>query len=218
MRHWHRSPSSPVFPREGGESSTPQPLGSIMTASGILDRPVKPDDDSVCVVADTPSRSRGAFRPSFAWSLRPLVQEGAGKTGCRLAPAVRCAKDVAQKNRTAAYRCNRTLGLPCAVVGRLMPRSPGSRTFLLASLAPRIDDAVHPVGLAHISAKGLTVATTARTTRFCRTQLIRLRQEASPDFSAARPHVATGSQGLPALPLASRARRCRVHRNPARIS
>src|SRR3954452_24292672 len=50
-----------------------------------------------------------------------------------------------------------------------MPCSPGSRTFLLASLAPRIDDAVRPVGLAHTSAKGLTVATTARTTRFCRT-------------------------------------------------
>jgi len=63
----------------------------------------------------------------------------------------------------------KTPGLPCAMVGRLMPGSPGSRTFPLASLAPRIDDAVRPVGLAHISAKGLTVATTARTTRFCRT-------------------------------------------------
>ena len=31
-----------------------------------------------------------------------------------------------------------------------MPCSPGSRTFLLASLAPRIDDAVRPVGLARI--------------------------------------------------------------------
>jgi len=51
-----------------------------------------------------------------------------------------------------------------------MPRSPGSRTFLLASLTPRIDDAVRPVGLARISATGLTVATTARTTRFCRTR------------------------------------------------
>ena len=76
---------------------------------------------------------------------------------------------------------------------------PGAE-FLLASLALRIDDAVRPVGLARISARGLTVATTARTTRFCRTQLIRLRQEASPDFGAARPHEASGSQGLPALP------------------
>ena len=47
-------------------------------------------------------------------------------------------EDVAQKNRTAAYRCSQSLGLPCAMVGRLMPCSPGSRTFLLASLASRI--------------------------------------------------------------------------------
>ena len=72
--------------------------------------------------------------------------------------------------------------------------------FPLASLAPPIDDAVRPVGLAHISAKGLTVATTVRTTRFCRTQHIRLRQEASPDFGAVRLHAAADSQGLPALP------------------
>src|SRR3954470_24292187 len=47
-------------------------------------------------------------------------------------------ENVAQKNRTAAYRCSQSLGLPCAMVGRLMPCSPGSRTFLLASLASRI--------------------------------------------------------------------------------
>src|SRR3569832_388254 len=40
--------------------------------------------------------------------------------------------------------------------------------FPLASLAQRID-AVCPDGLARISADSLTVATTARTTRFCRT-------------------------------------------------
>ncbi|KGJ67711.1 hypothetical protein BJA5080_01391 [Bradyrhizobium diazoefficiens SEMIA 5080] len=87
-----------------------------------------------CQTADTPFRSRGACRPSFAPSLHPLSQEGAGKAGCRLAPAVRCAKSTRRKNRTAAYRCSQSLGLPCAVVGRLMPCSPGSRTFPLASL------------------------------------------------------------------------------------
>lgn len=34
--------------RAGGASSTPQPLGSITIASGILDRPVEPDDDTAC--------------------------------------------------------------------------------------------------------------------------------------------------------------------------
>ncbi|MCS3728817.1 hypothetical protein FHR88_003861 [Bradyrhizobium betae] len=112
------------------------------------------------------------------------------------------ARNGAQRDRTAAYRCRRSLGLPCAMVGRLMPCSPGSRTFLLASLAPRIDDAVRPVGLAHISAKGLTVATTAKTTRFCRTLQRR---------SSARGHGLTGTT-RPAR--TSRARRCRVHRRP----
>jgi hypothetical protein len=37
------------------------------------------------------------------------------------------ARIVAQRDRTAAYRWCQSLGLPCAVVGRLMPCSPGSR-------------------------------------------------------------------------------------------
>jgi hypothetical protein len=74
--------SSNVIPREGGESSTPWRLGSKTTATGILDRPVKPGDDSERVDADTPSPSRGAIRPSFASSLHPQIQEGAGKAGC----------------------------------------------------------------------------------------------------------------------------------------
>ncbi|MET4762976.1 hypothetical protein ABH975_006057 [Bradyrhizobium ottawaense] len=72
-------------------------------------------------LTDTPSRPRGAFRPSFASTLHPPIQEGAGKAGCRFAPAVRCAKCTRRKNRTAAYRWCRSLGLPCAMVGRLMP-------------------------------------------------------------------------------------------------
>jgi hypothetical protein len=47
--------------------------------------------------ADTPSQSRGTKCPSFARSLHPLIQEGAGKAGCRLAPTVRCAKAHAEK-------------------------------------------------------------------------------------------------------------------------
>jgi len=73
---WAGSPDDTVIPREGGESSTPRPLGSITAVSGILDRPVEPGDDSECVVTDTPSRPRGAIRPSFALSLHPLCPRG----------------------------------------------------------------------------------------------------------------------------------------------
>ena len=102
-------------------------------------------------------RSRGWMSPSFASSFRPLVREGAGKAGCRPAPAVRCAKCTRRKNRTAAYRCGRTPGLPCAVVGRLMPCSPGSRCFFLASLTLAEVAGTAPVGT-RPHPQGLTVA------------------------------------------------------------
>jgi hypothetical protein len=57
---------------------------------------------------------------------RPQAKRAQGRPGAGLAPTVRCAQ-VAQKDCTAAYRCGRTPGLPCAMVGRLMPCSPGSR-------------------------------------------------------------------------------------------
>src|SRR4051812_21862579 len=43
-----------------------------------------------------------------------------------MAPAVHCAKSTRRKNRTAAYRWCQSLGLPCAMIGLLMPCSPGS--------------------------------------------------------------------------------------------
>jgi hypothetical protein len=41
-------PKSPLYPAHAG-SSTPRLVGSITDVSGILDRPVKPDDDDVRV-------------------------------------------------------------------------------------------------------------------------------------------------------------------------
>jgi hypothetical protein len=72
--------------------------------------------------------------------------------------------------------------------------------FVLASVTSRIDDAACPVGLP-APPQGLTVATTARTTRFCRTQASRLapgllRQKASQASSAVRTtRLASGSRG-----------------------
>src|ERR1700759_698018 len=65
--------------------------------------------------ADTASHPRGLSRPSFVWSPPPQLKEGAGKTGCRLAPAVHCAmvalREAAQRHTGEA----KTSGLPCAV-------------------------------------------------------------------------------------------------------
>src|SRR5712671_5373238 len=51
---------------------------------------------------NTPSRSRGAMHPRFAFISRPLKTEGAGNAGCALHPRsrVQCAQEV----RTRAYR------------------------------------------------------------------------------------------------------------------
>ena len=93
-----------------------------------------------------------------------------------------------------------------------MPCSPGSRTFLLASLTSRIGDAVDPVGRSTPPRKldrsndgqDHTVLPYARPA--CSPHdlpaLSTLPEECwrdEPD-SAARPHAAASSQGLPALP------------------
>jgi hypothetical protein len=56
----------------------------------------------------------------------PSIERAQGRPGAGWHPRS-AARNVAQKDRAAAYRCSRTHGLPCAVVGRRMPCSPGSR-------------------------------------------------------------------------------------------
>jgi hypothetical protein len=101
---------------------------------GILDRPVKPGDDRESVAADTTSRSRGAFRPSFALSLHPQIQEGAGKAGCRLAPAVRCAKSTRRKTAQQHTGVANHSAFPARWLDGLCRALPGAE-FVLASLA-----------------------------------------------------------------------------------
>ncbi len=104
-----------------------------------------------------------------------------------------------------------------------------SREPTIPSGLPRpanLDDAVCPVGLARTFAKDLTVATTARTTRFCRThgppcrrsipelrrQSRKLTDETKPDSAVVRTRLRT-HRDYPPCPHLS-CRRCRVHRNP----
>jgi hypothetical protein len=76
-----------------------------------------------------PSHSRGAFRPSVARSCDPLRSKRAqGRPGAGIAPAVRCAKSTRKGTAQQHTGGAKSLGLPCAMVGRLMPCSPGSRT------------------------------------------------------------------------------------------
>jgi len=92
-----------------------------------------------------------------------------GSRECRVhaAPAVSCAictKKCAHEHTGEAEAS----GIPCAMVLRLMARSPATNSFLSPSPLGLTILRV-PVGLA-TSPRGLTSATDARTTRFCRTQ------------------------------------------------
>ena len=71
---------------------------------------------------------------------------------------------------TADRRCAGTPGLPCAVVLRLMPRSP-RRRIPFASVADGL--AIYRARSGSTISISLTPATGARTTRFCRPQLPR---------------------------------------------
>ena len=80
-----------------------------------------------------PARSRGAARPSCAWSLAPSRMRGRREDRVRAAPAVSCA--MAQRSaHTSIQVQRRASGLPCAMVLRRMARS-SRRRIPLASVA-----------------------------------------------------------------------------------
>ena len=99
----------------------------------------------------------------------PSPRKIRGRRECRVlaAPAVSCAI-VRRKTHTSIQEQPEHSGIPCAVVLRLMPCSP-RRRIPLASVAAGLKARRIPVGLRKTSG-GLTPATGARTTRFCRPQ------------------------------------------------
>ena len=137
-------------------------------------------------------------------------------------------EEFAHANAQAGQQVGRkTPGLPCAMVGRLMPCSPGSRTFLWPPSPRELTMPSTRLGSRTSPQTGLTVATTARTTRFCRTHgppfrrsfpgpvdeagNLQTRRSLTAPFVRAMPRT-HGEQS--ALPFAVRARRCCVHRKP----
>ncbi len=147
------------------------------------------------------SRSRGAIRPRFAQTFLALKSEGAGNAGCALHPRSRVQMHKENAHEHTGQR--RQSDIPCAMVLRLMPRSP-RRRIRLVTVIGGLRAHQSPVGLDKTSAD-LTSATDARTTQFCRTLQHR---------SSARRFFAH-RQSPPCEHL--RARRCRVHRIPSRV-
>jgi hypothetical protein len=85
-------------------------------------------------LADTPSRPRGAIRPSFASSLAPLKPRGRREGRVPAAPAVYCAnlvKETAQQHTGEAQHT----AFPAQWLDGLCRALPGAE-FVLASLPP----------------------------------------------------------------------------------
>ena len=147
--------------------------------------------------ANAPPRSRGMFRPRFSKTTSPQNQEGAGNAGCLLHPRSRVQK-CAQKAHTSIQVQSEQSGIPCAMVLRLIPRSP-RRRIRLVTVAGGLMVSRARSGFAKTSAD-LTPATGARTTRLCRphpvfaNRLRRAFEQAAEVLSKARTAPSSGAR------------------------
>src|ERR1700730_554639 len=124
-------------------SSTPRPFDSITDASGILDRPVKPDDNTGCGSAIS---RRDA--PEVCTNAVPRRKREQGMPGARCTRGLVC-KSAQKETHTSIQVQRKHSGIPRAMALRLMPCSPRRRIRLvtvaagLMALAIRLDRSRH---------------------------------------------------------------------------
>ena len=98
---------------------------------------------------DTRSHPRGAFRPSFASSLRPLEWRGRREDRAPAGTRGPLCESCATRSCTAAYRCSQdSPAFPAQWVYGLCRALPGERCAI-APVALRMADAADPVGPRH---------------------------------------------------------------------
>jgi hypothetical protein len=139
--------------------------------------------------------------PEVCMNAVPPRREGAGNAGCALHPRSRVQR-VHKETHTSIQVQRRQSGIPCAVVLRLMPRSPRRRIRLVTVTAGLM---VIPIRLDRYSHRQLG------TSNGCRDHTVL--PYANSAVRLARREPLTGS--LPCGHLARR--RCRVHRIPSRV-
>src|ERR1700686_2831790 len=142
---------------------------------------------TVCKCVSAPSRRNA---PELLKILRPS-RRGRRERRALAAPAVSCAK-LCEETHTSIQVQSEHPGIPCAMVLRLMPRSP-RRRIRLVTVIGELAILPDPVGPEKTSAD-LTPATGARTTRFCRT---RQRRSPGAPVIAHRPKPALQSRFTP---------------------
>ena len=205
--NFHASTLYSSSPGLTGRSSIPETAVLEPRGRGVLGRPVKPGDDSECVVLALPfpniaSPSRG----TIARGLRkhsPSQNRGSRECRVRAAPAVscaRCTRKSAHEHTGSAEALRHSLRNGFTAYAVL-----SSATNSFCHRRQRIKACPSPVGPTSVSA-GLTPATDVRTTRFCRTQQTPF---------VLRAVNRSQAEGSPCDHLARR--RCRVHRIPSRV-
>ena len=202
--NFHASTLYSSSPGLTGRSSIPETAVLEPRGRGVLGRPVKPGDDSECVVLALPfpniaSPSRG----TIARGLRkhsPSQNRGSRECRVRAAPAVscaRCTKKSAHEHTGSAEALRHSLRNGFTAYAVLSPATNSSchRRRRIRLIKP-VGSTSPPLNLAPATGVG--------TTRFCRTQ---------PAPFVLRAVLAHGNR--PANTPARR--RCRVHRIPSRV-
>src|ERR1700736_1291352 len=118
--------STPSFSRAATRTSDPFIFGCL--AWEMLEE--FPRDRGGYKHEDERPPSRGAMRPRFAGNFLTLQSEGAGNTGCTLHPRSR-VQQCTKQTHTSIQVQRRQSGIPCAMVLRLISRSPRRSGFLV---------------------------------------------------------------------------------------
>jgi hypothetical protein len=200
-------------------------MGRISLEAFRRDLSTRPENpSSAMTVGHTRAPSRGVFRPGFANRFAQR-KEGAGNAGCLLHPRSRAQS--AREVRTRAYRYSRSIpafpaqwfyGLCRALPGDeflLPPSSANWRRSRARSGSQRLRrlDASH--GRQDHTVLPYAARLRQRPRRVWYPSAEALAKADSPPFVCRAP-IAHGPK--PALPSASRNRRCRVHRIPSPTS
>jgi hypothetical protein len=185
------------YPRRRVSSSL-RLIGSISAASGILGHPPSRVTTPECVSAFSRRRPPEFFHPLLS---PPSKTEGAGNAGCTLHPRSR-VQCVHRNAHTSIQVQSEHSGIPCAMVLRLMPRSPWRR-IPFASIAA--GSMAQPIRLDRMRHRQLDIS------HGCQNHAV-LPYASAPYVlrDVKRSRVASPCIHLPR-------RRCRVHHIPSRV-
>jgi hypothetical protein len=137
------STTKTVMPREGGASSTPRPIVSITTVSGILDRP-----PSRTMTTEYDCAFPRRVSPGSCDNVSPKIERAQGMPGAGWHPRSR-VQNALRNAHTSIQVQPKQPGIPRAMVLRLISCSPWRR-IRLASIAGELTARIARSGFANL--------------------------------------------------------------------